>query len=161
VTPRLQFLTLDASPLSHPEQARAALRAGVRRIQVRAKGRAEDEWVALARAVVALAASTAPSASSMTRRAWPGSPAPTASTSAPRMRRPPRRVRELGDAAIVGATLNFPRASPCSARPASTRGRRSVPPDDEQAKLARAHSADSSRLRSPEPPRGRPSPSAA
>lgn len=28
--PRLQFLTLDASPLTHLEQARAALRGGVR-----------------------------------------------------------------------------------------------------------------------------------
>ena len=53
MAPRLQFLTLDDAPLTHLEQARAALRGGVRWIQVRAKGRAEEEWVALARAIVA------------------------------------------------------------------------------------------------------------
>lgn len=52
--PRLQFLTLDAAPLGHVAQARHALAAGVRWIQLRAKGFAEEEWVRLAREVGAL-----------------------------------------------------------------------------------------------------------
>jgi len=108
VTPRLQFLTLDASPLPHPEQARAALRGGVRWIQVRAKGRGEAEWVALARAVVALCREHG---------------ATCVVNDSPRVARlagadgvhlgpedasPAEARRELGESAIVGATLNFP-----------------------------------------------------
>lgn len=52
--PRLQFLTLDASPLPHRAQALAALRGGVRWIQLRAKGLPEDAWVAEASAVAEL-----------------------------------------------------------------------------------------------------------
>jgi len=54
VFPRLQFLTLDASPLAHREQARAALEGGVRWIQLRAKRLPEDVWVAEALAIAEL-----------------------------------------------------------------------------------------------------------
>jgi thiamine-phosphate pyrophosphorylase len=54
VFPRLQFLTLDASPLAHREQARAALEGGVRWIQLRAKRLPEDVWVAEAAAIAEL-----------------------------------------------------------------------------------------------------------
>jgi thiamine-phosphate pyrophosphorylase len=54
VFPRLQFLTLDASPLAHREQARAALEGGVRWIQLRAKQLPEDVWVAEAAAIAEL-----------------------------------------------------------------------------------------------------------
>lgn len=52
--PRLQFLTLDASPLSHRAQALAALEGGVRWIQLRAKNLPEDTWVAEAAAIAEL-----------------------------------------------------------------------------------------------------------
>ncbi len=52
--PRLQFLTLDASPLAHREQARAALEGGVRWIQLRAKRLPPDVWVAEAVAIAEL-----------------------------------------------------------------------------------------------------------
>lgn len=52
--PRLQFLTLDGSPLTHADQARAACAGGVRWVQLRAKGLAFAEWVALAREVAAV-----------------------------------------------------------------------------------------------------------
>ena len=51
VYPRLQFLTLDASPHSHREQARLALEGGVRWIQLRAKNLAEEEWIQTAQEV--------------------------------------------------------------------------------------------------------------
>ena len=54
MSPRLQFLTLDASPLTHRAQARAALAGGVRWIQLRAKGLAADAWVAEASAIAEL-----------------------------------------------------------------------------------------------------------
>lgn len=52
--PRLQFLTLDASPLTHRAQALAALEGGVRWVQLRAKQLAEDAWVAEAAAIAEL-----------------------------------------------------------------------------------------------------------
>ncbi len=52
--PRLQFLTLDASPLTHRAQALAALEGGVRWIQLRAKHLREDVWVAEASAIAEL-----------------------------------------------------------------------------------------------------------
>ncbi len=52
--PRLQFLTLDASPLTHRAQALAALEGGVRWIQLRAKQLPEDAWVAEASAIAEL-----------------------------------------------------------------------------------------------------------
>jgi thiamine-phosphate pyrophosphorylase len=144
VTPRLQFLTLDASPLSHPEQARAALRGGVRWIQIRAKGRDEDEWVALARAVVALCREHG---------------ATCVVNDSPRVARlagadgvhlgpedatPAEARRELGEAAIVGATLNFPAHLD---RLGATRidyvGVGPFRPTTSKAKLAPVHSADS------------------
>ncbi|MEY3548311.1 MAG: hypothetical protein RLZZ552_678, partial [Verrucomicrobiota bacterium] len=52
--PRLQFLTLDASPLAHREQARAALEGGVRWIQLRAKRLPPEAWAAEALAIAEL-----------------------------------------------------------------------------------------------------------
>ena len=54
VFPRLQFLTLDAAPRAHREQARAALEGGVRWIQLRAKNLPADIWVAEAVAIAEL-----------------------------------------------------------------------------------------------------------
>lgn len=54
MSPRLQFLTLDAAPLTHRAQARAALAGGVRWIQLRAKQLPEDAWVAEAAAIAEL-----------------------------------------------------------------------------------------------------------
>jgi len=79
VFPRLQFLTLDAAPRTHREQARVALEGGVRWIQLRAKGLAAEAWLAEARAIVG------------------------------RCRVAPATARALlGEAAIVGVTLNEP-----------------------------------------------------
>lgn len=52
--PRLQFLTLEAAPRSHREQATLALAGGVRWIQLRAKGLTAEAWLAEARAIAAL-----------------------------------------------------------------------------------------------------------
>lgn len=52
--PRLQFLTLDAAPRAHREQARAALEGGVRWIQLRAKKLPDEAWVAEAAAIAEL-----------------------------------------------------------------------------------------------------------
>ena len=52
--PRLQFLTLDAAPRAHREQARAALEGGVRWIQLRAKQLPAEAWVAEAVAIAEL-----------------------------------------------------------------------------------------------------------
>ena len=52
--PRLQFLTLDAAPRAHREQARAALAGGVRWIQLRAKKLPAEAWVAEAVAIAEL-----------------------------------------------------------------------------------------------------------
>ena len=52
--PRLQFLTLDAAPRAHREQARAALEGGVRWIQLRAKHLPAEAWVAEATAIAEL-----------------------------------------------------------------------------------------------------------
>jgi thiamine-phosphate pyrophosphorylase len=54
VFPRLQFLTLDASPRAHREQARAALEGGVRWIQLRAKRLPAEAWIAEAAAIAEL-----------------------------------------------------------------------------------------------------------
>jgi thiamine-phosphate pyrophosphorylase len=54
VRARLQFLTLDASPFSHREQARLALEGGVRWIQLRAKNLPESEWIKTAQGVAEL-----------------------------------------------------------------------------------------------------------
>lgn len=52
--PRLQFLTLGASPLPHAVQARLACQGGVRWVQLRAKGLAVPDWISLAREVAAV-----------------------------------------------------------------------------------------------------------
>ena len=54
VYPRLQFLTLDASPHSHREQARLALEGGVQWIQLRVKNLPEPEWIQIAQDVAHL-----------------------------------------------------------------------------------------------------------
>jgi thiamine-phosphate pyrophosphorylase len=54
VFPRLQFLTLDAAPRAHREQARAALEGGVRWIQLRAKRLPPEAWAAEAVAIAEL-----------------------------------------------------------------------------------------------------------
>lgn len=52
--PRLQFLTLDGHSCGHVRQADLACAGGVRWVQLRAKGLAEPEWIALARDVAAV-----------------------------------------------------------------------------------------------------------
>lgn len=54
VLPRLQFLTLGASPLPHADQARAACRGGFRWVQLRAKGLDLPEWKRVAAEVAAV-----------------------------------------------------------------------------------------------------------
>jgi thiamine-phosphate pyrophosphorylase len=144
VTPRLQFLTLDASPLAHPEQARAALRGGVRWIQVRAKGRPEAEWVALARAVVELcrehgATCVVNDSPRVARLAGADGVHLGAEDATPAEAR-----RELGEAAIVGATLNFPaHLDRLGATRVDYVGVGPFRPTTSKAKLAPVHSADS------------------
>jgi len=144
VKPRLQFLTLDASPLTHLEQARAALRGGVRWIQVRAKGRGEAEWVALAREVVALcrdhgATCVVNDSPRVARLAGADGVHLGPADASPADAR-----QELGDVAIVGATLNFPAHL---ARLGDTRvdyvGVGPFRPTTSKAKLAPVHSAAS------------------
>jgi thiamine monophosphate synthase len=69
VFPRLQFLTLDASPLTHRAQALAALEGGVRWIQLRAKHLSEDVWIAEA-AAIAEASATQTSSRRCFARSW-------------------------------------------------------------------------------------------
>lgn len=106
--PRLQFLTLDAAPLSHLEQARAALDGGVRFIQVRAKGLGEDAWVALVRPIAE--ACRARGALCIVN----DSPRVALLAGADGVHlgpedAPPAEARALlGAKAVIGATLNFP-----------------------------------------------------
>lgn len=46
--PRIQFLTLDAAPLGHADQAKAACQGGIRWVQLRAKGLGLPDWKRLA-----------------------------------------------------------------------------------------------------------------
>jgi thiamine-phosphate pyrophosphorylase len=144
VTSRLQFLTLDAAPRSHPEQARAALRGGVRWIQVRAKGRPEAEWVALARAVVELcrehgATCVVNDSPRVARLAGADGVHLGAEDATPADAR-----RELGEAAIVGATLNFPaHLERLGATRVDYVGVGPFRPTTSKAKLAPVHSAAS------------------
>ena len=144
MTPRLQFLTLDASPLAHPEQARAALRGGVRWIQVRAKGRPEAEWVALTRAVVELcrehgATCVVNDSPRVARLAGADGVHLGAEDATPAEAR-----RELGETAIVGATLNFPaHLDRLGATRVDYVGVGPFRATTTKAKLAPVHSADS------------------
>lgn len=52
--PRIQFLTLEASPLAAARQAELACAGGIRWVQLRAKGLPGPDWVALAREVAAV-----------------------------------------------------------------------------------------------------------
>lgn len=106
--PRLQFLTLDAAPLGHREQALAALRGGVRFVQFRAKNRSEADWVALAREVVAVCrdhdalciVNDSPRVALLAGadgvHLGPGDASPAEARAL------------LGEKAVIGATLNFP-----------------------------------------------------
>lgn len=106
--PRVQFLTLDASPLGHLEQARAALRGGVRFIQLRAKGLAEDDWVALARQVMAACREHGALCvvNDSPRVAWLAGA--DGAHLGPTDAAPAEARALLGDRAVLGVTLNFP-----------------------------------------------------
>ena len=106
--PRLQFLTLDASPLGHREQALAALRGGVRLVQLRAKGLAESDWAELAREVVAVCHEQGALC------IINDSPRVALLSGAdgvhlgPEDASPAEARALLGEKALIGATLNFP-----------------------------------------------------
>ena len=106
--PRLQFLTLDASPLTPRAQALAALEGGVRWIQLRAKQLPEDAWVAEAAAIAELCrdfgatfiVNDSPSVALRAEADGVHLGGDDASPAAARA--------VLGDFAIVGVTLNEP-----------------------------------------------------
>lgn len=106
--PRLQFLTLDGASHGHVAQARLALAGGVRWIQLRAKGLAEEEWTILAREVGALC--RAAGATFIVN----DSPRVAAAAVADGVHlgaadASPEEARALlGERALVGVTLNFP-----------------------------------------------------
>ncbi|MBM3825358.1 MAG: thiamine phosphate synthase [Verrucomicrobiota bacterium] len=106
--PRLQFLTLDGASHGHVAQARLALAGGVRWIQLRAKGLAEQEWTRLAREVGALC--RAAGATFIVN----DSPRVAAAAGADGVHlgaadASPEEARALlGERALVGVTLNFP-----------------------------------------------------
>jgi len=76
--PRLQFLTLDAAPLSHRDQALAALQGGVRWIQFRTKTLPEAAAIEEAARIAELCRDYGATSSSMIRRASPWPPKPMA-----------------------------------------------------------------------------------
>jgi thiamine-phosphate pyrophosphorylase len=106
--PRLQFLTLDAAPLGHVGQARAACAGGVRWVQFRAKGLSHPDWVALAREVAAVCRDHG------ARFTVNDSPAVAAESGADGVHlgrgdaSPSDARTRLGPAALVGVTLNTP-----------------------------------------------------
>lgn len=106
--PRLQFLTLDAAPLGHAGQVRAACEGGAGWIQLRAKGLGLADWIRLAREAVAICRD---------HGAWltvNDNPSVAAAVGAlgvhlGRTDPSPGRARALlGPAALVGVTLNHP-----------------------------------------------------
>lgn len=106
--PRLQFLTLDASPLAHRAQALAALEGGVRWIQLRAKHLREDVWVAEATAIAELcrdygATFIVNDSPQVALRAEADGVHLGGDDASPAEAR-----RVLGDFALVGVTLNEP-----------------------------------------------------
>ncbi len=105
---RLQFLTLDASPLAHREQARLALEGGVRWIQLRAKNLSEEEWIKTARGVAELCqdfgATFIVNDSFKVAHAAEADGVHLGSSDAS----PAEARAVLGDYAIVGVTLNNP-----------------------------------------------------
>jgi thiamine-phosphate pyrophosphorylase len=108
VFPRLQFLTLDASPLAHRAQALAALEGGVRWIQLRAKHLREDVWVAEATAIAELcrdygATFIVNDSPQVALRAEADGVHLGGDDASPAEAR-----RVLGDFALVGVTLNEP-----------------------------------------------------
>jgi len=108
VLPRLQFLTLDAAPLGHAEQARLACAGGVRWVQLRAKGLGPDDWESLAREVAAVCRA---SGALFTVNDSPAVAAAVGADGAHLGRAdvPPAEARRrLGPAALVGVTLNSP-----------------------------------------------------
>jgi thiamine-phosphate pyrophosphorylase len=106
--PRIQFLTLDASPLGHPAQALAACRGGVRWVQFRAKGLDVSAGKRTAREVAAVCRDHG------ARLIVNDSPELAAEIGAEgahlgRADAPPAAARALlGAAALVGVTLNDP-----------------------------------------------------
>lgn len=46
--PKLYFITLDASPYSHAQQAEGACRGGAKLVQLRTKNKSEEEWLRIA-----------------------------------------------------------------------------------------------------------------
>jgi thiamine-phosphate pyrophosphorylase len=108
VFPRLQFLTLDASPLTHRAQALAALEGGVRWIQLRAKHLPEEAWVAEAVAIAELcrdygATFVVNDSPQVALRAEADGVHLGADDASPAAAR-----ALLGESAIVGVTLNEP-----------------------------------------------------
>ena len=106
--PRLQFLTLDASPLAHRAQALAALEGGVRWIQLRAKHLREDVWIAEAAAIAELcrdygATFIVNDSPQVALRAEADGVHLGGDDASPAEAR-----RALGDFALVGVTLNEP-----------------------------------------------------
>ncbi|MEY3529318.1 MAG: hypothetical protein RLZ70_386 [Verrucomicrobiota bacterium] len=106
--PRLQFLTLDASPLGHRDQALAALQGGVRWIQFRTKTLSEAAAIAEAARIAELCRDygatfiindsprIAMAAEADGVHLGPDDPSPA-------------EARQLlGAYAVVGVTLNFP-----------------------------------------------------
>lgn len=104
--PRVQFLTLDGAPLGHLRQAELACDGGVRWVQLRAKGLAFGAWVALARQVVAAchargALCTVNDSPEVALASGADGVHLGRSDTAPAAAR-----AMLGDAALVGVTLN-------------------------------------------------------
>ncbi len=144
VCPRLQFLTLDAAPLSHRDQALAALQGGVRWIQFRTKLLTEAEALAQAFPIAELCRDygatfiindsprLALAAEADGVHLGPADPSPAEARAL------------LGDYAIVGITLNFPAhlARLQSAR-VDYAGVGPVRLTASKAKLALVHSAES------------------
>lgn len=142
--PRLQFLTLDAAPLSHRDQALAALQGGVRWIQFRTKVLTEPEAIAQAFSIAELCRDYGAT--------FIINDSPRIALAAeadgvhlgPADASPAEARALLGDYAIVGVTLNFPAHL---ARLASARvdyaGVGPVRLTTSKAKLAPVHSTES------------------
>lgn len=106
--PRVQFITLDRPGLGHADQARLACAAGIRWVQLRAKGLDRPEWVRLAAEVVQICRdhgarcviNDAVEVAADAGAAGVHLGAQDASPASARLR--------LGDRALVGVTLNGP-----------------------------------------------------
>lgn len=106
--PPLQFLTHGGAGLGHAAQADLACAAGVRWVQLRAKGLPEPEWIALAREVVAVcrrhgALCTVNDSPAVARAAGADGVHLGRADASPAAAR-----ALLGPGALIGATLNHP-----------------------------------------------------